>query len=142
MSKDIYFFWAIFRQVFKVILHQVFAPSGKTSKLSFLSLPLNLHRSHHQPSFGIFRPLSSKDFNPQTTSPQWLPFSILKTAKYHLHLHLFQAQSKWLQSCSLNFWFFLLVLVILMMDHVVFIEIRIILVMDHGGVEARVRVLS
>jgi len=32
-------------------------------------------------------------------------------------------------------------LVILMMDHVVFIELRIILVMDHVGVEVRVRVL-
>ena len=41
-----------------------------------------------------------------------------------------------------EFWFLLLVLVILMMDLVVVIEFRIILVMDHGGVEARVRVLS
>jgi len=36
----------------------------------------------------------------------------------------------------------LLVLVILMVDYVVFIELRIILVMDHGGVQDRVRVLS
>ena len=150
MSKDIFFGRAIFSQVFKVILHQVFTPSGKTSKLSFLSLPLNLHgtlflstsmAAPSQPYYGVFRPLSGKDFNPQTTSLHWLPFPILKITQYHLHLHLFQDQSKWFQSCSLNFWFLLLVLVILMMDHVVFIELRIILVMDHVGVEARVRVL-
>jgi len=35
----------------------------------------------------------------------------------------------------LDLWFLLLVLVILMMDHVVLIELRVILVMDHGGVE-------
>jgi len=29
-----------------------------------------------------------------------------------------------------------------MMDHAVFIELRITLVMDHGGVQVRVRVLS
>ena len=41
-----------------------------------------------------------------------------------------------------EFWFLLLVLVVLMVDYVVSIELRIILVMDHGGVEVRVRVLS
>ena len=67
MSKDICFGRAIFSQVFKVILHQVFTPSGKTSKLSFLSLPLNLHgtlflstsmAAPSQPYYGVFRPLS------------------------------------------------------------------------------------
>jgi len=46
---------------------------------------------------------------------------------------------------SISFFEFLvllLVLVILMVDYVIFIELRIILVMDHGGVQVRVRVLS
>ena len=41
-----------------------------------------------------------------------------------------------------EFWFLLLVLVIFMMDYVVFIEFRIILLMDHVRVQVRVRVLS
>ena len=44
-----------------------------------------------------------------------------------------------------GFLIFLLVLVALMVDHVVLIGLRIILVMDHGGVkldDARVRVAS
>ena len=36
----------------------------------------------------------------------------------------------------------LLILVVLMVDYVIFIGLRIILAMDHGGVEIRVRVLS
>jgi len=36
----------------------------------------------------------------------------------------------------------LLVLVVLMVDYVVFVELRIILVMDHAAVQVRVRVLS
>ena len=134
----------IFSQV--IYLSKVhFAPSNFQSNFSLFSLfLLSTQPAPHQLSWCFpvtFRPLSGKDFNPQTTSLHWLPFPILKITQYHLHLHLFQAQSKWLQSCSLNFWFLLLVLVILMMDHVVFIELRIILVMDHVGVEARVRVL-
>ena len=41
-----------------------------------------------------------------------------------------------------EFWFLHLVLVVLMVDYVVSIELGIILVMDHGGVDVRVRVLS
>jgi len=41
-----------------------------------------------------------------------------------------------------EFLILLLLLVVLMVDYVVFIELKIILVMDHGGVQVRVRVLS
>jgi len=41
-----------------------------------------------------------------------------------------------------EFLVWLLVLVVLMVDYVVFLELRIILMMDHGGVQVRVRVLS
>ena len=89
-----------------------------------------------------FLPASGKELQPRTTSLYRLSPPTLKITKYHLHLHLFQAQSKRLQSCSLNFWFLLLVLVVLMVDYIFFIELRIILVMDHGGVQVSVRVLS
>jgi len=38
-------------------------------------------------------------------------------------------------SCSSDFWVLLLVLVVLVVEHVVLIELRIVSVMDHGGVK-------
>jgi len=93
----------------------------QSSHFSLLLLPHSpTQTSPTHASFGCFSANLRQGLQPPTTSHHQLSSSALKITKYHLHL----------------------VLVILMMDHIVFIELRIILQMDHGGIEARVRVLS